>query len=140
MYSGVVLILLGLGTWIGILSWLVWKQDRYLKRLFPRGNGSFKDRLFEVLARVEELDELKKKSQVDLSSLGLIRYNPYGDTGGDQSFSLALLNRGGDGVVFTSLHSRVGTRVFAKSVLGGKSEKHEFSEEEAQALKVALSK
>ncbi len=130
MYSGLVLILLILGTWIGILSWLVWKQDQYLKKLFPRGGGNFKDRLMDVLAKAEELD--------NLSSLGMIRYNPYGDTGGDQSFSLALLNRQGDGVVVTSLHSRAGTRVFAKSVKLGKSDKHEFSTEEIAAVKEAL--
>ena len=138
MYSGLVLILLVLGTWIGVLTFLVWRMDRYLKKLFPRTGSSFKDRLMEILERVGEIEGLKQKSETDLSQLGWVRYNPYGDTGGDQSFSLALLNRAGDGVVFTSLHSRAGTRVFAKGVKSGKSEKHEFSEEETESVKRAL--
>jgi hypothetical protein len=69
----------------------------------------------------------------------LLRYNPYEDTGGDQSFSLALLDNDGNGVVVTSLHSRSGTRVFSKPVILGKASQFQFSKEEDEVIKKALS-
>jgi hypothetical protein len=69
--------------------------------------------------------------------IGLVRYNPFEDAGGDQSFALALLDRQGDGVVISSLHGRTATRFYAKSVKGGASPLS-LSNEEAKALKQAM--
>ena len=141
MYSDglVIFLILSLGIWLGVVTWFLVKNQLFLNKLFPsHRNGSFKERLLEVLELGSEVEKIKALAKVDLSKYGLVRYNPYGDTGGDQSFSLALLNRDGDGVVVTSLHSRANTRVFAKSVKGSKSEKHEFSEEEEQAIREAM--
>ena len=71
------------------------------------------------------------------SAIGLVRFNPFEDTGGNQSFALALLDRNGDGFVVSSLHARAGTRVYAKAVAAGKSEAA-LSDEEAEALRLAL--
>jgi len=68
---------------------------------------------------------------------GLIRFNPFNDIGGDQSFSMALLNGKDNGIVITSLYSREGTRIYAKSVKGGISEKYPLTNEEEQAIKIA---
>jgi hypothetical protein len=70
--------------------------------------------------------------------VGLVRFNPFQDTGGDQSFALALLDRGGDGVVVSSLHSRTGTRFYAKPVKGGTSHLS-LSDEEVRAVSEAMS-
>ena len=48
--------------------------------------------------------------------VGLVRYNPFEETGGNQSFALALLDADGDGWVLSSLHARSGTRVYAKAI------------------------
>lgn len=141
MYSEglIFFLILALFVWLGVITWFLIKVNLNFKKVFPSGrNGNFKEQLIEVLTKIKELDEVKDQSLSDLSRSGLIRYNPYNDTGGDQSFSLSLLNRKGDGVVITSLHSRSSTRVFAKSVISGKSDKHEFSEEEVEAVKKAL--
>lgn len=69
--------------------------------------------------------------------VGLVRFNPYEDTGGNQSFALALLDANGDGLLISSLHGRASTRVYAKAVKGGKAEVA-VSGEEAQALRQAL--
>jgi hypothetical protein len=69
--------------------------------------------------------------------IGLVRYNPFEDTGGDQSFALALLDKRGDGIVISSLHGRTATRFYAKPVKGGTSALS-LSDEEAQAVKQAL--
>jgi hypothetical protein len=69
--------------------------------------------------------------------VGLVRFNPFEDTGGNQSFALALLDGRGDGFVVSSLHARAGTRVYAKAVTDGRSD-GALSEEESDALRRAL--
>jgi hypothetical protein len=98
------------------------------------------DRLFRVS---EELDELSARGAVleatgrrALQRVGLVRYNPFEDTGGNQSFALALLDAEDDGVVISSLHARSGTRVYAKAVFSGRSD-GALSAEEAEALRLA---
>ena len=71
--------------------------------------------------------------------MGLLRFNPFKDTGGDQSFILSLVNGKDTGVIISGLYSRSGTRWYAKRVVDGKSVDHELSEEEKKALKEAKS-
>lgn len=80
------------------------------------------------------LDALAKRS---IHKTGLVRFNPFQDIGGDQSFSVALLDDFDDGVVISSLYSRDGMRVYAKAINRGKSGKHPLTEEEVQAIKKA---
>jgi Protein of unknown function (DUF4446) len=68
--------------------------------------------------------------------VGLVRFNPFEDTGGNQSFALALLDAREDGFVISSLHSRSATRFYAKAVVGGWPEAA-LSDEEAEAVKLA---
>ncbi|MBI4039892.1 DUF4446 family protein [Candidatus Daviesbacteria bacterium] len=132
-------IFLGLAViWLLGLSWLVWQQRQFLKRLFPKNQGDFGTKLEEVLTEVGSLESFKAGSRRNFHKMALIKYNPYQDTGGSQSFSLALLDSFGDGVVITSLHSRSGTRVFAKAVKGGGEESIKFSAEEREAVEKAL--
>lgn len=70
---------------------------------------------------------------LSLRRVGLIRFNPFSDTGGDQSFALALLDDKGDGIVLSAIFGRSETRVFAKPVKDGRS-KHALSAEEEQAI------
>jgi hypothetical protein len=50
----------------------------------------------------------------------LIRFNPFPDVGGNQSFAVGIMNEEGDGVVFSSLYSRERMSVFAKPIVQGK--------------------
>lgn len=84
----------------------------------------------------ERLKVLEKESNFLLNQVGLIRYNPFSDSGGNMSFSLALLNNHGDGAVLTSLHSREGIRVYSKAVKNFKSEQS-LTDEEVQAIELA---
>jgi hypothetical protein len=93
-----------------------------------------------------ELDELtarmafiESSARHHYSKVGLIRFNPFPDTGGNQSFALALLDESDDGVVISSLHSRTGTRIYGKSVTGGKPDTS-LSTEEQEAVDDARSK
>jgi Protein of unknown function (DUF4446) len=93
-----------------------------------------------------DLDELTARTAILESSArhhfarqGLIRFNPFPDTGGNQSFVLALLDESDDGFVVSSLHSRTGTRIYAKAVSGGKADTS-LSEEEQEAIDEARSR
>ena len=89
---------------------------------------------FEKLS--EELDALKKKSKFSVQKVALIRFNPFREVGGDQSFSVALLDGNNSGVVITSLYSREENRVYGKPVKNGESE-YLLSEEEKEAIERA---
>jgi hypothetical protein len=65
--------------------------------------------------------------------VGLVRFSPFHDTGGDQSFSMAILDGRGDGIVVSALHSRQESKLYAKPVNGGKS-RYSLTEEEKQAI------
>lgn len=94
-----------------------------------------------ALGRVKELESLcRKLEEMSVRSIqykGLVRYDAFDNVGGEQSFSLALLDRNRDGVVITSLFGRDETRVYAKEIRGGKSA-HALSEEEKEALRRAM--
>ena len=100
--------------------------------------GTVKDFDGKLTELGKRFEESEKDSLKHIQKVGLLRYNPFEDVGGDQSFTVALLNKEGNGTVITSLHNRSGTRVFAKKVVRGNFEKHEFSKEEAQIIKEAL--
>jgi hypothetical protein len=81
---------------------------------------------------------LEHRTLTSLQHIGLVRFNPFEDTGSDQSFAIALLDGERDGIVISSLHGRANTRVFAKPVQGGSSP-HALSAEEEQAIRIAVS-
>ncbi|TSC63635.1 MAG: hypothetical protein G01um101493_394 [Microgenomates group bacterium Gr01-1014_93] len=152
MYSDLGIVILGLVlfVWLSILNFLLFRQGKFLSKLFPKsGQRDIRKKFEEVIQSVsrsnleikslnDKLIGLEKSGLVHIQKLEVLRYNPYGDTGGDQSFSLALLDKLGDGVVITSLHSREATRIFAKPVIKGKAGKHQFSSEEEEVVKKAL--
>lgn len=84
------------------------------------------------------LDSEINQNKKHLQKIGFSRYNPFTDTGGDQSFSLSLLDENGDGIVVSSLHSRENTRLYAKKVESGKVSGQALSKEEQQVIKDAL--
>jgi len=84
-----------------------------------------------------ELEKLKTESRLFFKKRGFIRYNPFGGVGSDQSFSFALLDDKNNGIVITSLFSREGNRVYAKTVENGQAS-HSLSEEENKALQQAI--
>jgi hypothetical protein len=86
------------------------------------------------IARRLDADEATGRHAIQ--RLGIVRYNPFDDTGSNQSFVLAMLDAQGDGFVLSSLHSRQQTRVFLKQLAGGKAETA-LSTEESEAIRRA---
>lgn len=78
--------------------------------------------------------ELEIRGRRAIQRAGLVRFNPFEDTGSNQSFALALLDAHEDGVVISSLHARQSTRLYAKPITAGQSEMA-LSAEEAEALR-----
>jgi hypothetical protein len=74
-----------------------------------------------------------------LRRVALVRYDAFEDLGGRLSFSLALLDDGGNGVTLTSIASTSDTRLYAKALTAGAGE-HPLSPEEEQAVKAALAR
>jgi|SRR3989344_1958928 len=138
--------------WLGILTFSVWQQQKFLISLFPKeGNRDIRRKFEELLlviegfkTKQEKLEsyagELRKMGLMHISRVELLRYNPYEETGGDQSFTIAMLNEKGSGFVLTSLHARSGTRVFGKPIEGSKSSKYKLSKEEEAVIKKAMEK
>ena len=98
-------------------------------------------KVIEIGTKMEGLknlyETLEVRSRGSLQHVGIVRFNPFEDTGSDQSFAIALLDDRRDGIVLSSLHGRGQTRVFAKPVEGGEST-HQLSDEEAQAIRIAV--
>jgi hypothetical protein len=85
---------------------------------------------------VQEFESFKKESSFFLQKIGIVRFNPFKEIGGDQSFSIALLDGKDSGIVLTSLYSPQGNRIYAKPIEQGKSKYH-LSEEEKKAIERA---
>ncbi|NMA02316.1 MAG: DUF4446 family protein [Clostridia bacterium] len=89
----------------------------------------------------KELDSRLKMMEINqdycLKNVALERYDAFSETGGQQSFSVALLNDKATGVVITTIHSREDSRTYAKYIKDGKSE-YALSEEEKRTIEKAL--
>ncbi|WP_082343905.1 DUF4446 family protein [Sulfobacillus thermosulfidooxidans] len=85
----------------------------------------------------ERIALLETKHAQTLTKFGLVRFNPFDDTGADLSFSLALLNDFGDGIVLTSLWARNEVRLYAKPVKERDS-RYALSQEERRAIDLAM--
>jgi hypothetical protein len=144
-------ILLGLALWLFLLSFFLFRSLRHYKHLtYGITKKDLKTILNKLLqqsqASQKEINALKKNLQglqedgkLHLQKIGFIRYNPFRDTGGDQSFCLSLLDRRDNGIVISSLHSRDQTRIYAKKIIQGKSPGYSLSKEEQEAVKRAQS-
>jgi hypothetical protein len=149
----VVVVLLGLlvlaGLAIVLLAGRVSRLETRLRQITRGGDGaSLEGVLREHIGRVEAVARdlhgleartgtLERDGRLAVQRVALVRYNPFEDTGGNQSFAIALLDANDDGLVVSSLHARQGTRVYAKSIAAGRSDAA-LSAEEAEALRTAM--
>ncbi len=85
----------------------------------------------------QELEDVKKISEAALQKVGVVRFSPFKEVGSDQSFSIALLDAGNNGIVLTSYYSRDLNRVYTKPIENGSS-KYSLAEEEKKAIEEAI--
>ena len=91
----------------------------------------------EVQDMVKQVEALRVDLHDAIRHVAVVRYDAFNDMGGRMSFTAALLDDGGDGLVLTSINGRTETRTYAKGVKGGTSEAS-LSPEEEQAVTYAL--
>lgn len=135
-------------VWIVVILYVLWRNrtlSHRLHRLTAGASGASLERvLVDHLARVEEVDTRLHRLEDRASALeaqipfcvqrtGLVRYDAFDDVGGQQSFSLALLDAQHSGIILTSVFSRSDVRVYAKALQRGQPS-HPLSEEEIQAI------
>jgi len=132
-------------VWLTILTILIVWAYFVLKNLVKNS----KDKDFKNIQDIQSdnsigikelnlrLEQLKDESKLHIQKVGLVKFNPFNETGGDHSFSLALLDGNKNGIIITSLHTRERTRFYLKEVFLGKT-KLDLSKEESNALKIAL--
>ena len=143
------------GAVAALLIWNLWLtlrwrtlQKRWRALMTGSEGNSLERLLYETLRRVSLMEELLKahgnhlrqlQSQTDrcIQQVGILRYDAFPDSGGQQSFAIALLNRHGDGVVLSGIHSRQEMRVYAKPIQQMRSSIG-LSDEEQLALREAV--
>lgn len=135
--------------WLTAASFFLWRMISHYQRLT---SGVQKKKLDDVLEKIlkditfdekrlnqlsQEIEKLQRDGSLHIQKVGLVRFNPFSDTGGDQSFVLSLLDDQDNGFVLSTLHSRDKTRIYAKPVSQGKARGYNLSKEESQAIEKA---
>jgi hypothetical protein len=145
-----------LGLFLVILFWNIFltqalgKMRKKNEDFFSGGKtGNLEDLLITHSKTLKVLDKdiqelYKISNQINslafrgFHKMGIIRFNPFKDVGGDQSFAIAILDGKNNGITLSSLYGRDGARFYAKSIMEGKSEKNPLTEEEKEAIKIAM--
>jgi len=146
------LIILVIVVWLALLSFYTIKAIGRWRKLTRGANNIDLAKVLEDILEKQDFETRKinevstslvkfqAQSQGNIQKYSLIRFNPFEDAGGDQSFVISLLDGKDNGVVISSLHSRNGTRVYAKGVVGAKPATHQFTKEEKEAVEKATHK
>jgi hypothetical protein len=136
-------------VWMIAVSVICYLAYRIFKKLeLESGQINLKKTVERIIAQEErnkssieeiirDIHMLQEDGKLHVQKVGLVRFNPFRETGGDHSFSLALLDGKDTGVVVTGLHARERTRLYMKAIKNGKGD-FELSAEEKKALEKAL--
>lgn len=89
----------------------------------------------DIMAYVENLNARVLNC---IQKVGIVRYNPFDEVGGDLCFALAMLDERNNGIILNSIYSRDGCYTYAKPILNGESAKYKLANEEEEALKIAI--
>ncbi len=145
--TDIAIVLLALFLFV-LFVWLVFLEYRHrrLKRSFGallggREGENIELVLLDHVARVEHVEQvtawLREQQPFQLQHASVVRFNPFGDKGGDQSFAIAVLDDHTDGFVLSCLHSRQDIKVYAKPIIGGQST-YTLTPEEKDAIARAM--
>lgn len=145
-----VLALLALGGVVLLLARQQRLLGQYQHLMTGTSGGNLETMLHDHISQVRETEtrvdavdqlarQLEKAAYFSMQHMGVVRFNPFQDTGGDQSFAVALVDGHGNGVVLSSLHGRAATRVYAKPLKAWEST-YSLTDEEKQAIALAYKK
>lgn len=150
MLQSIILGLIGvIILWLAFLSFLYWRLLNHYNKLIGESGGEGLKPLLEKIIKASTENKkdiemlrnycvkIEEEGHFHIQKVGLLRFNPFKDTGGDQSFILSLVDKNDTGVIISGLYSRSGLRWYAKKVHKGKGSEHELSDDEKKALKEA---
>ena len=137
-----------LGLLFAVLGFFLFDLRAKWQKLFGNKAKDQNELLKELLERIAQLEaraktleprveRLEKISQIAVQKVAFRRFNPFENTGGDQSFVFVLLDRKNNGVIISSLYAREGTRMYGKEVAEGRA-KQPLSDEEQSLLREAI--
>lgn len=134
----------------GVLGWFLFEARRRIAMMLghtPHPSGDLMHDLLRRVMRTETLLEAMEPrlaatetvAQKAVQKVGFLRFNPFQDTGGDNSFIIVMLDSENNGFIFSSLYMREGTRLYAKAVERG-GVKQPLSDEEQRVLEETIKK
>ncbi len=128
-------------VWIIVLHIRITKltrgsQGSSLEHLISENNQSILKLQESHATHHQDISKLKDDVMRTLQRVGVVRFNPFKDMGGNQSFAIAIVDKNNDGLVLSSLYTRERVNVFAKPVQQGNSS-FPLTQEELEAIKQA---
>jgi flagellar basal body-associated protein FliL len=127
-----VLLVVALAAWVAYIEWRYRKLASLFRLLMTgRGGADLETTLLDFVSRMDRIEQTTQTTETRVASLevkqpylvqhvGVVRFNPFSDKGGDQSFVLAILDDHADGAVVSALHTRTDVRIYAKPIVGRK--------------------
>ena len=144
-----IILLMILLAGLGILGWQVWDTRKKVLALYGARRDDFDphtelpQRLLYAEGQIDALhpriEDLETVGRAAVQKVGFVRFNPFQDMGGDNSFVLALLDSEDSGVLISSLYTREGARLYGKRIEQGGT-KYSLTEEEKQVLEETMKK
>lgn len=145
----IILVALIFLAWNLTLHWQVYQTGKKIKTMFKGTRAAdLEGVIFEQIKRLRQTEknlaeltkfsqQLEKMAQNSIQKVDVVRFNPFSDTGGNQSFCIACLDAQNNGFTLTSLFTREGTRIYTKPINDSES-KYPLTEEEKRAIKGAV--
>lgn len=115
------------------------KNIASLEEIIIETNNLVKKHQKKLALHQANIQKLEESNNTKLSNLGLVKFDALQNTGGKQSFALALLNKHKDGMILSSMYTRDRMSVFAKSISAGTSSQKLTQEEELAITQAFLS-
>ncbi len=112
------------------------KKAKDLEEILLEGFKKIERQEGDLKELIQKIKKLEGISQKCFQKIGVLRFNPFENVGGNQSFVIALLDSQNNGFVVSSLYTREGNRIYAKQIQNGNSQ-HSLSIEEKEAIKTA---
>ena len=97
-------------------------------------NNDLEMQIKHAFAKIKNLEDI---SETTVRKIGVVRFNPFNDMGGNQSFVIAMLDNKNNGFIISSIFAKEGSRVYSKTVKDGKSE-YILSKDEVEAIEKAI--
>lgn len=138
-----------LGIWLTVITVILFRTLSHYNKLTAGVSSKTMQEVLSLILKKQEtttkdisllqqaLRYVEADGKLHLQHIGIVRFNPFSDTGGSQSFTIAMLDGKDNGIIMTSLYARTGNRWYIKHIKEGQCSDVELSKEEESAIKKA---